>query len=474
MTEERGKRKEERVERRERGARSEERGPEARWRWVRRSSIIHHSSSIIRRSGALALALAATLAGAAEAAAQQPASQGGTFLIRGGTVVARPGQVMQGASVLIRDGRIAAVGADVAAPAGATVVDATGRWVYPGMIDSSTPLGLYEIGSIVGTIDNRELGDFNPHLRAVASVNPHSELIPVTRVNGVTTAITQPTGGLVSGQAALIRLDGWTWEEMAIRPAAALVVQYPRAPRGFFGPATPEQERAAQERVEQQIRELRDFFRQSRDHARMRAGGAPAGALPLESMRAVFAGELPVLVLADSREQIEGALALADTFGVRVIIGGGEEAYRVRDELARRNVPVILGSMRSNPAFDAPYDALWAQPAVLQRAGVRFAFSTGEAANSRHLPYHAAKAVAFGLSPDEAWRALTLAPAEIWGVADRIGSIEVGKSADLFIATGDPLDVRTRVEQVWIAGKRIPLDDRHTRFYEQFRARPGP
>jgi imidazolonepropionase-like amidohydrolase len=425
--------------------------------------------------GAALLALAVVLAMPTRAAAQQAASAGGAWLIRGGTVITQPGQRIEGASVLIRDGRIEAVGRDVQAPADARVVDATGRYVYPGMIDSGTPLGIYEIGSITATLDGRELGDFNPHLRAVAAVNPHSELIPVTRANGVTTAITQPTSGMIGGQAALIHLDGWSWEEMSLLPSAALTVQYPRAARGFgmFAAAlSPEQERAARERVEEQRRELHDFFRQARDYARMRAAGSTTQDLVLESMRAAFSGEVPVLVGADTPEQIRGALSLADTFGVRVIIAGGEDAYHVMDELARRDVPVILGSLLSTPAPDAPYDALWAQPAALARAGVRFAFSSGEAANARNLPYHAAMAVAYGLSPDDAWHALTVAPAQIWGVADRIGTIEPGKSADLFIASGDPLDVRTQVEAVWIAGRRIETVDRHTRFYRHFSERP--
>lgn len=440
---------------------------------------IRHTAA---RAAALGLALAGTLCGPAAAqmatgvlAPPAPGvSRGGTFLIQGGTVVARPGQVLPATDVLIEDGRIAAVGPNLGAPAGAALIDARGKYVYAGMIDSATPLGLYEIGSIGATIDRTEIGDFNPQLRTLAAVNPHSELIPVTRVNGVTAAITQPAGGIISGQAALIRLDGWTWEEMAVRAPAALVIHYPRAPRSPFATPTPEQERAARERVERQVRELRDYLRMARDYARMPHEGANARSLPLEAMRPVITGEVPVLVFADRKDEIEGALALADEFGLRLILGGGEEAWKLRDELARRDVPVILGSLRSTPAPDAPYDALWAQPAALKRAGVRFAFSTGEAANSRHLPYHAALAVAYGLAPQDAWHALTLGAAEIWGVADRLGSIEPGKSADLFVATGDPLDVRTRVEHVFVAGRLVPMDDRHTRAYQQFLARPRP
>src|SRR5690606_16754378 len=185
------------------------------------------------RAAAAGLFLWAT-SSAAPLAAQStiPGSQGGTFLIRGGTVVVAPGRVLEGASVLIRDGRIAAVGRDVGDAAGATVIDASGKYVYPGMIDSGSTLGLYEIGSVAGTLDISEMGRFNPHLRALTAVNPHSELIPVTRVNGVTTAIVQPSGGVISGQAALVRLDGWTPKEMGLRAPAALGIRYPRAGGG--------------------------------------------------------------------------------------------------------------------------------------------------------------------------------------------------------------------------------------------------
>ena len=408
--------------------------------------------------------------------AQAGQGRAGSYVIRGGTVVTMTGQTLNNANVVIQDGKITAVGANAQAPAGATVIDASGKFVYPGMIDSQTDIGLSEIGSVAATQDVTELGTYNPHMKALIAVNPSSELIAVTRVNGVTAAITAPSGGLISGQAALIHLDGWTQDEMAVRPIAGIVINYPRAAgggggrggRGGGGGDDPE----AGTRAQQQIAELREYLTRARDYDRVRDGGSKVVDVQLEALRPLFSGEAPAVVMADSKDQIEGAFRLMDDFGIKVIISGGDEGYKVASELARRNVPVILGSLRSAPPADAPYDAVFANPGVLQRAGVKIAFSTGDGANARHLPYHAALAVAFGLPSAAAMQALTVNPAQIWGVSDRIGTVEVGKSADLFIASGDPLDIRTTVTEVFIQGKRIPFDDRHTRLYEKYNARP--
>jgi imidazolonepropionase-like amidohydrolase len=191
-----------------------------------------------------------------------------------------------------------------------------------------------------------------------------------------------------------------------------------------------------------------------------------------EALRPLMRGEVPALISADTDEQIREAVELGREFGIRVIINGGRDAWKVRDLLAQNDVPVVLGSIQSTPAADAPYDALFAQPGVLHEAGVKFAFSTGGSANARHVPYHAALAVGYGLPKDAAMRALTIWPAEMFGAADRIGTIEAGKLANLFVATGDPLDIRTQVSELFIKGRRVPMDDRHSRLYEKYNARP--
>ncbi len=428
-----------------------------------------------RRSAAPAVAILSLAALVAAAEAQPRVGEEGTFLIRGGTVVTGTGQRIENGSVVIQDGRIAAVGANVQAPSGAIVIDATGKFVYPGMMDAYTPLGLSEIGGINTMNLRSELGEFNPHMRAVVALNVDSELLGVTRANGVTNVLSTPSSGVISGQAALIHTAGWTWEDLAVAPSAAYVVNWPREPSfrfGFGGPPSPAQERAARARVEQNIRELKDMLRTAQQYHRARDAGSAQWDQQFESMRPLVSGHVPALVSADSEEQIRGVLALADTFALKVIIYGGDEAWKVAELLAQKQVPVVLSSIQSSPANDAPYDAIYAQPGVLHRAGVKFAFSTGGGANARHVPYHAALAVAYGLPADAAFRALSLTPAEIFGVQDQLGSIEVGKLGNVFVATGDPLDIRTQVTDVFIKGRRVSMDDRHTRFYEKYNSRP--
>ena len=419
-----------------------------------------------------AAAIAALLA--APASAQIGVGEQGTYLIRGGTVVVMPGQSLPNASVLIRDGRIAEVGANVQAPAGAQVIDATGKFVYPGMIDAYTPLGLAEIGGIATMNLRSELGDYNPHDRAIVAVNVDSEMLGITRVNGVTNAITAPSGGVIPGQAALIHTAGWTWEDMAAVSTAAYVINYPRVGGGGRGG------RGGGGRgggggggnAAEQLEELKDWLRTSKRYDEARTAGSSEFDIRYEAMRPLVRGEAPALVSADNEEQIRGAIALQDTFGLRVVILGGGDAWRIADEVARAGVPIVLGSIQSTPSGDEPYDAVYAAPGVLRRAGVKIAFSTGGASDARHVPYHASLAVAYGLSKDDALRALTIWPAEMFGAAEELGSIERGKIANLFVTTGDPLDVRSQVSHVFIKGRNVPMDDRHTQFYMKYNTRP--
>jgi imidazolonepropionase-like amidohydrolase len=377
--------------------------------------------------------------------------------------------------VLIQDGRIAAVGASVNAPAGATTIDATGKFIYPGMWDAFTPIGLAEIGGIATMNLRSEIGDYNPHNRAIVAINVESEMIAITRSTGVLNVLTAPSGGVISGQAAALHLSGWTWEDMAAKVDAAYVMNYPRSGgggRGFGGfQPSQQQQQAAEERMRREVGELKDMLRLARSYDEARVAGASDFDLKLEAMRPLINGQVTALVSADDEEQIRGAISLADTFGLKIAIQGGREAWKVAELLAQKNVPVILSSIQSTPGQDEPYDAVYAQPGVLHRAGVKFAFSTGGASNARHVPFHAALATAYGLPADAAMLALTQWPAEIFGIDD-LGSIAPGKIANVFIADGDPLDIRTTVEEVFIKGRHVPLDDRHTRLYEKWNARP--
>jgi len=409
------------------------------------------------------------------------AAQSRAVVIRNATLVPVTAPNVERGTIVLRNGRIEAMGVNVAAPSDATVVDGTGLFVYPGLIDSGTNLGLTEIGSVPGGEDTREIGDFNPQNVILSGINPHSELIPVTRVDGVTTVISSAEGGLISGAAALIDLAGWTAADMAVVPRAAMVVNFPSSgAQGFggFGGGGGQQRSAAErrEQMNRQVRQLYDFFESAKAYAdiRTRATGASAPTVDqkFEAMIPFVRGELPVIFEASSAEQIRGALRFADSLKLKPIIRGARDGWQIADSLGARKVPVIVGPLTQAPANDEPYDLIYANPGVLAAAGVPLAFQSSDASNSRTLPYHAALATAYGLNPDEALKALTINPARMFGIADRYGSLEVGKVANVFVATGDPLDVRTHVRHVYIRGEAIPFTDRHTELYEKFRARP--
>jgi len=428
-----------------------------------------------------ALALAATLAIAAPSAlpaqtAAVPASRG--WAIRNVTIVTVTGPRIERGTVVIRNGRIEAAGAEAAPQPGDSVLDGTGLFVYPGLIDAGSRLGLTEIGSVPGGEDQQELGDLNPQDAALTAVNQNSEVIPVTRSNGVTTAITSPRGGLVSGQAALMDLLGWTPQEMAVRAPAAMVMTYPRTGGGgrFARRAQP----GAGDQTNRQVLALKGFLGDAKAYADIKArlaAGAPGSLkmnLGMEAMVPVMRGDEPVIFDVETAEQIRGVLALADSFALKVILRGAHEAWRLADTLAARHVPVIVGPITTGVGPDEPYDEIFANPGVLAKAGVTIAFQTNDAHDSRNLPYNAALAEAYGLSADDALKAVTINAARIFGVADRLGSIEAGKEATLIVTDGDPLDARVGPKYVFIRGQLVPFNDRHTRLYEQFRARPRP
>lgn len=427
---------------------------------------------LARRAASAGLAALMLVAFVPGVHAQAGVGEEGDFLLRGGSVWTTNGQLMQ-ADVLIRDGRIAAVGT-VGPVSGVQEIDVSGKRIYPGMWDSFTPIGLTDIGGIPTMNASSEIGDYNPHNRAIVAINVENQMIAITRSNGVTNALTAPSGGVMSGQAAALHLAGWTWEDMTANASAAYVINYPRSRGGrgggFGGQQAPSQE--ASERVAQQVADLKGLLRTAKAYDAARTGGSEDFDLKLEAMRPLVRGDALALVAADREAEIRGAIALADSFGLRIAINGGDEAWKVMDDLARRDIPVVLGSIQSTPPADAPYDAIYAQPGVLHRAGIKIAFSTGSASSARHVPYHAALAVGYGLDPVAAMHALTLWPAEIFGVGDELGSIDTGKIANLIVTDGDPLDVRTNVSAIFIKGRNVPLDDRHTRLYEKWRKRP--
>lgn len=370
--------------------------------------------------------------------------------------------------LVIDEGKIAFVGAECPQRfrTDAVTLDGKGLHLYPGMIDAHTTVGLSEIGSIAGTQDHEEIGKLQPDLSTLDAVNPHSEMIPVTRANGVTSVLTLPTGGLIAGQSSVIRMAGWTPGEMALRKDCGLHVRFPDPPREV--PPAKGEKKEKKTDAEADLKSLREFFQSAKRYD-------PKEHDPrLEALQPYLRGERPVIFEADTVGQIKGALRFAQDLGLRPVISGGEEAWKVAKELGERQVPVILAGVMGAPRqpYD-PEDALARNAARLVQAGVKVAISSAEdfQGGSRNTPYHAAWAAGHGLDRDQALRAVTLAPAEILGIADRVGSIEVGKDADLILTTGDPLEVVTDVVYEFIGGRPVSLESKHTRLYEKFRER---
>lgn len=428
-------------------------------------------------------------------------------LLRGGVVHTVTGPTLPQASLLLREGRIAAIG-DVPVPTGVQVVELNGAHVYPGLIALNTTLGLVEIEAVRATRDMSESGDYTPEVYAWVAIHPDSELLAVARANGVTHAQAIPVSGVVSGHSALIALDGWTIEDLAVRRAAALHVVWPsfeldltpkeKLPNPDVWKSVEDQTKARERRLQR----LDDFFLEAEAyHRQLRVEGAAPGPLPIpgeatprpgparpgasprvpawEAMGPAIRGEIPVFVHAREIRQIRSAVAWAEKHPYRLVIAGGRDAWRVAELLGKKNLPVVFDQTFALPVRDTDgYDAQFAAPGVLARAGVKVSFGCGagsmDASNVRNLPYEAAQAVAFGLSADEALRGLTLYPAECLGLANRLGSLEVGKEASLFVADGDILDLRTQVRRLWIAGREVSLESRHTRLYDKYRQRPRP
>jgi imidazolonepropionase-like amidohydrolase len=408
----------------------------------------------------------------------------GTFAIRNAHIITLTGADIENGSVLIRDGKIEAVGTSINIPSGAQQIDGRGLTVFPGMFDAGTSLGLVEVPQgAAGTVDLSEVGDLNPNAKAVISIHPYSAHVAVTRVDGVTTVLSAPTGGLISGQAALINLVGTTPREMAIVPFAALVINYPRIANrgGEFGPQQPNPNLSEVLATNaRQLEQIRKMLRDGEAYGRAQEAYAKDNSLPrpdqnvvLDALVPYVRGERPVILRADRESEIRGAVKFAEEMKLKAIILGGDDAWKVAALLKEKNVPVIItGTLDLPGREDDYYDSLYENASKLQQAGVRFCISSGDnGANVRNLPFYAGMASAFGLPKADALKAITLYPAQILNVADRLGSIEAGKTANIVVADGDPLEARTHIRYVFIDGRQIPLVSRHTELNDAFKNR---
>ncbi len=395
----------------------------------------------------------------------------------GGTVhpVSVP-EIANGA-VLISNGRVAYVGsrAGLDAPADAEIIDVAGKHVYPGMIDPMTQVGMIEIGQVAASRDDREGGKYNPHLNALWGVHPHSVEVGVTRANGITAVLSAPATGVIRGAGAVVQLHGDTPERMRIAERAALVVDFP-SPKG----KTWEEPKLEGDDLEDliQLFERAVAYAAAPTHnddptAPFDGNDRMRERAMLEAMVPAVTGSTPVFFTVRRERDIRALLMFLDEFPrVRAVIVGGDQAFKLATELAERQIPVVVGSaLRPTMDDEDPISAGWENARILHAAGVKIAFSTQDYANVRNLPYEAARSVAFGLPQEVALRAVTLAPAEILGLGSQMGSIEVGKRADLIVTDGDPLQIVTNVERAFVGGVEVSLESKHTRLYEEFRDR---
>ncbi len=405
--------------------------------------------------------------------------QSGLIVITGATIHVGNGKVINNGYVAFDKGKITAVGEGAApAVAGATVVDAAGKQIYPGFICPITTLGLVEIEEGArGTVDDTETGDLNPHVRALIAFNTDSKVIPTVRSNGVLLAQPTPEGGTISGQSSVMMLDGWNWEDAAYKKDIGIHLTWPvaraaRGRRGGFGAPAASQETPA-ERAQKQIDAIYSLFGQAQGYA---AGSKPAvHNLRLDAMVGLFNGTKKVFINADGAKEIEQAVAFAKKFNLSAVIVGGKESYIVADLLKQNSIPVIIKETQTLPDKDEddvylPYKL----PHLLQDAGVLYGLTGIGFWRQRNLPFEAGEAVGYGLTKEQALSMITINNAKILGIDKTTGTLEVGKDANLFVSTGDALDMLgLDVTNEYIQGRNIDLKNKHKQLYKKFSDKYG-
>lgn len=388
------------------------------------------------------------------------------FLLTNAKIYTVTNGILEDTDLLIKDGLIKSIGKDIAHE-NHTVIDCSGKSIYPGFIDSGTSLGLVEVNSLAETQDYMELGKLTPQMEALTAVNPNSVAIPVTRVSGVTTVLTQPRGGYFPGTAALIHLNGYTPDQM-YGGFKGVILNFPSGVRsGRYDNRSLEDIQKAKTKALDEINTLWD---KAATYLSIKNKGGELDYYPeMEQLSRVLTKEFQLLIEVNAAKDIVSALEWIEGRDLRVVLTGVAEGWKVADQIAEAGVSVITGPVLALPTRDADnYDAPYNNPALLHKAGVKVALRTNDSENVRNLPFNAGFAAAYGLGNTDALKAITLHPAEIFGVDDKLGSLEEGKNATLFIADGDPFEPKTQIQQVFINGYSIPMTNRHIRLYQEF------
>ncbi len=410
--------------------------------------------------------------------AQSPKGKSGTFALTNATIETVTKGTIANGTVVISNGKITAVGTNIQIPAGAEVINCNGQKIYPGMIDTGTKIGLLEIGQIPQATDERETGDIIPQMKALVAINPNATAIPVTRISGVTTSLVVPEGGLLPGTGALVNHHGYTPDQM-YAGFEGVVLNFPNAARRGFGDRRTEDElKKAQEKA---VATLNDAWDKAVQYHKLDSAtkGGGVGYYPeMQALVPVVRGERALLIEVNAQKDIQAALAWIKEKKVKkAILTGVAEGWREAENIAKANIPVMCGPVIAIPTREYDrYDARYANPGLMKRAGVIVSIRSSEDGNGnyRNLPYHAGFAAAYGMSKEDALKAITIVPAEIMGVADKMGSIEVGKDANLFVCDGDIFETKTQVSQVFVGGWKMPMQSRQTLLYDEFLKRePG-
>ncbi len=396
------------------------------------------------------------------------------IIFTGATIHTVSHGVLENAEILFDGGKIISVGHNLSAMYKIEKIDATGKHIFPGLISAGSTLGLQEIGAVRATRDYAEVGSINPNVRANVSYNPDSELIPISRSNGILLALSVPRSGRISGTSSLMMLDGWTWEDATLKHPVGLHLFWPSM-------KVPKKDKEKEDKTEKDarlksIQKIDDLIQESRAYLKLKESGSSSYKhdLRLEGMLPILTGDIPVFIHANEVRQIEAAVYWADRQNLEMVLVGGKDSWRTTTLLKEREIPVIYTQTHSTPMrrFEN-YDQAFTTPFQLYAAGVKFCISNSESSfqtpHIRNLPYHAAKAASYGLPWEEALRSITLSTAEILGVDEKVGSLEVGKDATLIITDGDILDVQTEVQMAFIQGKKIDLNDRHKMLYTKYR-----
>ena len=406
-----------------------------------------------------------------------PAAKGIT-VIKNATVHIGNGQVLQNASVKINNGKIEAVGSSVDAPADATVIDVSGKHVYPGLILPSSQLGIQEIGggAVRGSNDYQEIGELNPSVRSIAAYNADSKIINTLRANGILLAQSVPVGSLIAGTSTTVQLDAWNFEDAAYVADNGMHFYMPSLlPRSgrfaaFFGPQQGDPLKDGLEKIES----VKNFFREAK--AYMQNTGTKETNLKLEATKNLFSKKQKLFIHANEVKQMMLAIDFVKEFGLDVVLVGAAESWQIADLLKQNNIAVILTQEHSLPTLDDDdIDQPYKTAAALQKAGVLYCLNDDDSQNrGRNLPFNAGTAATYGLTKEEALTAITLNTAKVLGIADRTGSVEAGKDANIVISNGDILDMRTSViTYAWIQGRQIDLSSKHTQLFDRYKHKYG-